>query len=184
MTPIDGDEQDGQDESDYSIYTLILPVADEKLKQSAQLIMKLLVCLLMTTVSLSHHTLNKELQLMIYHSVRRTASRSCYLTADSHYISHELLVRPLPSGCRLTAIFDSCHSATVLDLTLCELSSMLYARTKLMFYSTPPTGPSKDPIFSPRLLKVFSEPVWVCFEEIQGDHDELVWSREKRVGRQ
>ncbi|OXG45233.1 metacaspase [Cryptococcus neoformans Bt120] len=29
---------------------------------------------------------------------------------------HELLVRPLPSGCRLTAIFDSCHSATVMDL--------------------------------------------------------------------
>ncbi|WVQ89284.1 hypothetical protein IAS59_003038 [Cryptococcus gattii] len=31
-------------------------------------------------------------------------------------LPHELLVRPLPSGCRLTAIFDSCHSATVMDL--------------------------------------------------------------------
>lgn len=29
---------------------------------------------------------------------------------------HDLLVRPLPAGCRLTAIFDSCHSGTVLDL--------------------------------------------------------------------
>ncbi|KDN46819.1 hypothetical protein K437DRAFT_256096 [Tilletiaria anomala UBC 951] len=29
---------------------------------------------------------------------------------------HELLVRPLPIGCRLTALFDSCHSGTALDL--------------------------------------------------------------------
>lgn len=29
---------------------------------------------------------------------------------------HDLLVRPLPPGCRLTAIFDSCHSGTALDL--------------------------------------------------------------------
>lgn len=29
---------------------------------------------------------------------------------------HAILVRPLPMGCRLTAIFDSCHSGTVLDL--------------------------------------------------------------------
>jgi hypothetical protein len=29
---------------------------------------------------------------------------------------HEFLVKPLPKGCRLTAIFDSCHSGTVLDL--------------------------------------------------------------------
>lgn len=29
---------------------------------------------------------------------------------------HDLLVRPLPPKCRLTAIFDSCHSGTVLDL--------------------------------------------------------------------
>lgn len=26
------------------------------------------------------------------------------------------MVRPLPPGCRLTAIFDSCHSGTALDL--------------------------------------------------------------------
>lgn len=29
---------------------------------------------------------------------------------------HARLVRPLPMGCRLTALFDSCHSGTVLDL--------------------------------------------------------------------
>ncbi|EJF64750.1 hypothetical protein DICSQDRAFT_80416 [Dichomitus squalens LYAD-421 SS1] len=29
---------------------------------------------------------------------------------------HEIMVRPLPPGCRLTAIFDSCHSGSVLDL--------------------------------------------------------------------
>ncbi|KAH6904088.1 peptidase C14, caspase domain-containing protein, partial [Coprinopsis sp. MPI-PUGE-AT-0042] len=29
---------------------------------------------------------------------------------------YDSLVRPLPAGCRLTAIFDSCHSGTVLDL--------------------------------------------------------------------
>nr|GAT42971.1 predicted protein [Mycena chlorophos] len=29
---------------------------------------------------------------------------------------HEIMVRPLPPGARLTAIFDSCHSGSVLDL--------------------------------------------------------------------
>jgi len=29
---------------------------------------------------------------------------------------HDILVKPLPPGCRLTAIFDSCHSATAMDL--------------------------------------------------------------------
>jgi len=29
---------------------------------------------------------------------------------------HKLLVEPLPPGCRLTCVFDSCHSASVLDL--------------------------------------------------------------------
>jgi hypothetical protein len=31
-------------------------------------------------------------------------------------LMHDILVRPLPPGCRLTAIFDSCHSGTALDL--------------------------------------------------------------------
>ncbi|VEU23694.1 DEKNAAC104842 [Brettanomyces naardenensis] len=31
-------------------------------------------------------------------------------------VIHDILVRPLPAGCRLTAIFDSCHSGTALDL--------------------------------------------------------------------
>ncbi|EJD07118.1 metacaspase [Fomitiporia mediterranea MF3/22] len=29
---------------------------------------------------------------------------------------HYIMVRPLPAGCRLTSIFDSCHSGSVLDL--------------------------------------------------------------------
>jgi len=29
---------------------------------------------------------------------------------------HEIMVRNLPAGCRLTAIFDSCHSGSCLDL--------------------------------------------------------------------
>ncbi|KAJ7931541.1 peptidase C14, caspase domain-containing protein [Mycena leptocephala] len=31
-------------------------------------------------------------------------------------LMHEIMVRPLPAGCRLTAIFDSCHSGSALDL--------------------------------------------------------------------
>ncbi|KAG1473996.1 hypothetical protein G6F56_000622 [Rhizopus delemar] len=31
-------------------------------------------------------------------------------------LMHDILVRPLCEGCRLTCIFDSCHSGTVLDL--------------------------------------------------------------------
>jgi len=29
---------------------------------------------------------------------------------------NDLLVRPIPEGCRLTALFDSCHSGSILDL--------------------------------------------------------------------
>ncbi|KZP21196.1 peptidase C14 [Athelia psychrophila] len=31
-------------------------------------------------------------------------------------LMHDIMVRPLPPGCRMTAIFDSCHSGTALDL--------------------------------------------------------------------
>ncbi|KAL1949393.1 hypothetical protein VTO73DRAFT_8274 [Trametes versicolor] len=31
-------------------------------------------------------------------------------------IMHDIMVKPLPAGCRLTAIFDSCHSGSALDL--------------------------------------------------------------------
>ncbi|KAH9960607.1 caspase domain-containing protein [Russula dissimulans] len=37
-------------------------------------------------------------------------------------ILHNTLVKPLPAGCRLTAVFDSCHSGSILDL-LCEFHS-------------------------------------------------------------
>jgi len=39
--------------------------------------------------------------------------------STSHIIDNDLykaLVAPVPTGCRLTAIFDSCHSGTILDL--------------------------------------------------------------------
>eukprot|EP01094_Clydonella_sp_ATCC50884_P022785 TRINITY_DN5302_c0_g1_i6.p1 TRINITY_DN5302_c0_g1~~TRINITY_DN5302_c0_g1_i6.p1 ORF type:complete len:357 (-),score=131.86 TRINITY_DN5302_c0_g1_i6:83-1153(-) len=31
-------------------------------------------------------------------------------------VLHDKVIRPLPAGCRLTAVFDSCHSQSVLDL--------------------------------------------------------------------
>ena len=31
-------------------------------------------------------------------------------------IMHDIMVKPLPQGCRLTALYDSCHSGTALDL--------------------------------------------------------------------
>lgn len=31
-------------------------------------------------------------------------------------VMHDIMVKPLPAGCRLTAIFDSCHSGSALDL--------------------------------------------------------------------
>ncbi|EKM52940.1 uncharacterized protein PHACADRAFT_210705 [Phanerochaete carnosa HHB-10118-sp] len=31
-------------------------------------------------------------------------------------LMHDIMVKPLPTGCRLTALFDSCHSGTALDL--------------------------------------------------------------------
>ncbi|KAI0051548.1 peptidase C14 [Auriscalpium vulgare] len=31
-------------------------------------------------------------------------------------VMHSVMVKPLPPGCRLTALFDSCHSGSVLDL--------------------------------------------------------------------
>ncbi|KDR73066.1 hypothetical protein GALMADRAFT_252495 [Galerina marginata CBS 339.88] len=39
--------------------------------------------------------------------------------ANSHIVDdlmHDLLVKPLPPGCRMTAIFDSCHSGSAMDL--------------------------------------------------------------------
>ncbi|KAF5376933.1 hypothetical protein D9615_007299 [Tricholomella constricta] len=39
--------------------------------------------------------------------------------ANGHIIDdemHNIMVKPLPAGCRLTALFDACHSGTVLDL--------------------------------------------------------------------
>nr|XP_031858570.1 uncharacterized protein CI109_005950 [Kwoniella shandongensis]KAA5525642.1 hypothetical protein CI109_005950 [Kwoniella shandongensis] len=48
-------------------------------------------------------------------SQRNPVLMSCRPSCD-HVAVHDLLVKPLPAGCRLTAIFDSCHSGTVMDL--------------------------------------------------------------------
>jgi len=31
-------------------------------------------------------------------------------------LMHDILVKPLPRGCRLTGVFDACHSGSILDL--------------------------------------------------------------------
>lgn len=36
---------------------------------------------------------------------------------------HKILVKPLPAGCRLTCVFDSCHSGTAMDLPYVYLPS-------------------------------------------------------------
>jgi len=44
--------------------------------------------------------------------------------STSHIVDNDLytaLVAPLPTGCRLTAVFDSCHSGTVLGITFSSL---------------------------------------------------------------
>ena len=38
---------------------------------------------------------------------------------------HERMVRPLPPGCRLTAVFDCCHSGSALDLPYEYVSTAL-----------------------------------------------------------
>ncbi|PWZ03416.1 Metacaspase-1 [Testicularia cyperi] len=43
-----------------------------------------------------------------------------------------IMVRPLPIGCRLTAIFDSCHSGTVLDLPYVYTTSGNIKETNIM----------------------------------------------------
>ncbi|EIM89370.1 uncharacterized protein STEHIDRAFT_109568 [Stereum hirsutum FP-91666 SS1] len=56
---------------------------------------------------------------------------------------HKLLVRPLPEGSRLTAIFDSCHSGTLLDLLHyeCNCSEKRRGSTcKLPFVGPPSPG--------------------------------------------
>ncbi|KAK1924593.1 caspase domain-containing protein [Papiliotrema laurentii] len=50
--------------------------------------------------------------------------------------THEQLVKPLPAGCRLTAVFDSCNSGSVMDIPY------VYQPDK------------KDPIKEPKILHV------------------------------
>jgi len=61
---------------------------------------------------------------------------------------HEVLVKPLPAGCRLTALFDCCSSGTGLDLPLIESSSPAEKLPKLLI---PPSVciQKSDPALSP-----------------------------------
>ncbi|KAN0060987.1 Ca(2+)-dependent cysteine protease [Thecaphora frezii] len=45
---------------------------------------------------------------------------------------HMIMVRPLPVGCRLTALFDSCHSGTALDLPYVYSTSGQIKEPKIM----------------------------------------------------
>lgn len=41
---------------------------------------------------------------------------------------HDIMVKTIPVGCRLTAVFDSCHSGTALDLPyIYDTSGMIEA---------------------------------------------------------
>ncbi|TIC12422.1 hypothetical protein E3Q13_04184 [Wallemia mellicola] len=58
---------------------------------------------------------------------------------------HDELVRPLPAGCRLTAIFDSCHSGTALDLPfICRFIDHYFAKIKVLI-SDDSNGDIKEP---------------------------------------
>jgi hypothetical protein len=56
---------------------------------------------------------------------------------------HEVVVRPLQAGVRLTAIFDSCHSATVMDLPY-VYSTKCPPQFWSCFTSSPPPRPAGD----------------------------------------
>jgi len=70
-------------------------------------------------------------------------------------LMYELLVQPLPRKCRLTAIFDCCHSGTILDLPYLYSSQgivkesadpyrLRVLRQKLSYADTISIGVSKD----------------------------------------
>ncbi|KZS87306.1 hypothetical protein SISNIDRAFT_471061 [Sistotremastrum niveocremeum HHB9708] len=63
---------------------------------------------------------------------------------------HDILIRPLPPGCRLTALFDCCHSGTVLDLpynipTSFHASSRSPSPSLSLHLSEPPIPHPKSP---------------------------------------
>ena len=45
---------------------------------------------------------------------------------------HAIMVRPLPPGCRLTALYDSCHSGTALDLPYVYLTKGIVKEPNLL----------------------------------------------------
>jgi len=75
---------------------------------------------------------------------------------------NDIMVRPLAPGSRLTAIFDSCHSGTALDLpyvsTYIYLSVALFTSAANRFgshyRSTLLKVPSKNLVFSKRQVAI------------------------------
>lgn len=101
---------------------LVLPVADGNLKQSAQLIMKLPVCLLMTTVrTISPYSYSRTAADDIS-QCEEIAYRSCHLTADSHLATSFLFALSLRvAALRQYSILVTLQPSWIY-LTLCELS--------------------------------------------------------------
>lgn len=50
---------------------------------------------------------------------------------------HDILVAPLPAGCRLTAIFDSCHSGSAVDLPYAYSTKGTIKSPNLLANATP-----------------------------------------------
>ncbi len=75
-----------------------------------------------TTRSFTRSTTRRPGTLSTTTCMSRLGRHACLLAALTPLLrpapsaSHTLLVRPLPPGCRLTAIFDSCHSGSAMDL--------------------------------------------------------------------
>ncbi|KAF8511520.1 caspase domain-containing protein [Gautieria morchelliformis] len=74
-------------------------------------------------------------------------------------LMHDILVKPLPAGCRLTAIFDCCSSGTCLDLPVTVLSSISekdsnsYASPKAVIDKSGSGVVSAELVTSPPLLE-------------------------------
>lgn len=116
------------------------------------------------------------ISLMTYATFHHIQPRE--LTAPQ--VMHDIMVKPLPAGCRLTAIFDSCHSGSSLDLPYIvspiHLISYCHTDFVLPLVSILRKAKSKNRTSQPKLAKVssplsrhtlkviwevFSNPQWV-----------------------
>jgi len=58
---------------------------------------------------------------------------------------HDTMVKPLPPGCRLTSIFDSCHSGSALDLPYTVRSFSLFVEVFIILVQYSTEGKLKEP---------------------------------------